>query len=320
MRDRVIRYLIVLAALVTSTSLWLAGCDQASLNPPSSAPPATQSPAPHLVPAPQEEKASANDEPEEEQTKKIQWYRAGDFSGSGNKSLPPFHIYGTQWRIIWEVDATLPEKAALDLIIYCAGMPGSIWKTLSCRTTSGNVTFHLGFEDHRDFSIKVFARNLQQWTVTIEDSSTPVLPPIKITYIHYQGTIYPPDPDICRCYERVEPDEYVVIKNLGDSPQPMGGWVLKNLNKDWPIFTFPHHFVIEPGAVIRVYTSEVYPDCEDWLKFGITPDDCAPFLNRWFSFYWGPGNIWDNDKPNTAVLYNSKGEEISRKSYAVPQR
>ena len=287
-------------------------------NPSPHVPPAPQSPSPLVVSTPQEEKAPTNDELDQEQTEKTEWYTVGNFSGHRNKSLPPFDIYGTKWRIIWEMDAKLPEKAGLDIIIYCAGTPSSIWKTLLCKATSGNVTFHLSPGFNRDFSIKVLARNLRQWTITIEDNSTPVLPQIKITYIHYKGTVYPPDPDICRCYERVEPDEYVVIKNLGENPQPMGGWILKNLDKDWPVFTFPRHFVMEPGAVIRVYTSEVYPECEDWLTFGATPDDCVPFLNRSFSFYWGPGNIWDNDKPNTAVLYNARGEEISRKSYAVP--
>ena len=36
-----------------------------------------------------------------------------------------------------------------------------------------------------------------------------------------------------------------------------------------------------------------------------------------FSFNYGNGNIWNNRQPDTAVLYNARGVEVSRRSYKV---
>ncbi|MGA7678483.1 MAG: lamin tail domain-containing protein [Dehalococcoidia bacterium] len=144
--------------------------------------------------------------------------------------------------------------------------------------------------------------------------------PIEITYIRYKGTVYLPDPENCLCYKRIEPDEYVVIKNLSETSVKMGGWVLKNITKGYPSFTFPPYFVFGPGQIIRVYTDEIYPECGAWLEFG--GDSKAPYCENpgkiWFSFNWGVGDIWSNEKPNIAVLYNARGNEVSRKSYVVP--
>ena len=144
--------------------------------------------------------------------------------------------------------------------------------------------------------------------------------PIEITYIRYKGTVYLPDPENCICYKRVEPDEYVVIKNLSETHVKMGGWVLKNITKGYPSFTFPLNFVFGPGQIIRVYTDEIYPECGTWLEFG--GGSKAPYCENpgkiWFSFNWAAGDIWSNEKPNVAVLYDAQGNEVSRKSYAVP--
>ena len=159
------------------------------------------------------------------------------------------------------------------------------------------------------------ARNELQDNATAAASS-----PVLITYIHYKGTVYPPEPEKGFCYKRVEPNEYVVIKNLSESPVKMGGWILKNISKPSPPFTFPSHFISDPGQIIRVYTNEVYPECETWQKFGEKGPYCADSGKAWFSFYYGYGDIWSNDKPDIAVLYDARGSEISRKSYAVPSK
>lgn len=162
--------------------------------------------------------------------------------------------------------------------------------------------------------------DVEKWyTVeTLEDSAIALSSsPIQITYIHYKGKIYPPEPEKCVCYESVEADEYVVIKNLSENPQDMGGWVLTNLTVGYPSFTFPSYFVLGPGQITRVYTNMIYPECQQWREFGTTPKDCAPFMNLWLTFNYGVGGIWSNDKPDVAVLYNSSGEEVFRKSYTV---
>ncbi len=146
--------------------------------------------------------------------------------------------------------------------------------------------------------------------------------PVRITYIRYKGALYPAEPECCRCYKMVEPDEYVVIKNLSETSVKMGGWVLKNMTKGYPSFTFPLSFIFGPGEIIRVYTDEIYPECKAWLEFG--EDTKAPYCENpgkiWFSFNWAVGDIWSNETPDVAVLYDAQGNEISRKSYTVPIR
>ncbi len=107
---------------------------------------------------------------------------------------------------------------------------------------------------------------------------------VRITYIFYDGLV-----------PSVESDEYVEITNLGDSAQDISGWVLIDGSDGEPSFTFPA-YVIEPGETIRVYTNEIHAE---WGGF---------------SFNYGRA-IWDNSSPDTAILYDSSGNEVSRKSY-----
>jgi hypothetical protein len=57
--------------------------------------------------------------------------------------------------------------------------------------------------------------------------------------------------------------------------------------------------ILYPGQSVLVFTDEIH------CKHG------------GFSFNYGIGNIWNNTSPDTAVLYNAKGEEVSRRSYQV---
>ena len=107
---------------------------------------------------------------------------------------------------------------------------------------------------------------------------------IQITYIFYDGVVY-----------RTESDEYVEITNLGDTSQDLGGWVLMDISEGYPSFTFPS-YVLASGAKIRVYTNEIH---SEWGGF---------------SFRYGKA-VWNNSSPDTAVLLNAQGQEVSRKSY-----
>ena len=109
-------------------------------------------------------------------------------------------------------------------------------------------------------------------------------PNVQITYIFYDGQVY-----------RVESDEYVEITNLGDQPQDLAGWVLMDISEGYPSFTFPS-YILAPGESIRVYTNEYHPE---WGGF---------------SFEYSRA-IWNNSEPDVAVLYDSNGKEVSRKSY-----
>ena len=55
--------------------------------------------------------------------------------------------------------------------------------------------------------------------------------------------------------------------------------------------------ILYPGQTVLVFTDEVHCQAGG------------------FSFNWGLGNIWNNEIADTAVLYNARGEEISRRSY-----
>jgi len=57
--------------------------------------------------------------------------------------------------------------------------------------------------------------------------------------------------------------------------------------------------ILYPGQTILVFTDEVH---------------CS---SGGFSFNWGQGNIWNNEIPDTAVLYDPNGKEVSRRSYTV---
>lgn len=124
-------------------------------------------------------------------------------------------------------------------------------------------------------------------TPTVTPTPTPTPPPpgdVQIICIFYDGRVY-----------RTESDEYVAIKNLGDAPQDLAGWKLKDISEGYPSFTFPH-YILEPGQTIRVYTNEIHPE--------------------WGGFSFGRGSaIWNNTEPDTAALYDGEGQEVSRKSY-----
>jgi competence protein ComEC len=119
---------------------------------------------------------------------------------------------------------------------------------------------------------------------TTNGDGTSVDSSVQITYIFYDGDVY-----------QTESDEYVEITNLGDTSQDLEGWVLIDISEGYPSFTFPT-YVLEPGESIRVYTNEIHPE------YG--------------GFSFGSGKaVWNNSSPDTAVLYNAQGQEVSRKSY-----
>ncbi len=116
--------------------------------------------------------------------------------------------------------------------------------------------------------------------------SIPPAPPtgVQITYIFYDGLV-----------PNVESDEYAEITNLGDEPQELTGYILMDISEGYPSFIFPS-YILAPGECIRVYTNEYHPE---WGGF---------------SFEYGQA-IWNNTEPDVAVLYNSQGREVSRRSY-----
>ena len=299
MKNEAIRYLVLPIVLMLVTLSLAPACALLKPAPPPTLtkPPVTQPPATSENQSPKEaETPPANQAADEEK-----WYSVETFSGEVNETTPIFHIYGTEWHLTWTIDAENLEKAVFKLVIYAKDAPYAIWQTVTnSGSSTGIVNYFLSPEDKRDFLIKITAQNLRHWTIVIEDNATAATSyPVKITSIHYKGTVYPPDPEKGFCYKRVEPDEYVVIKNLSTCFQELTGWSLKNISKPIPTFKFPP-FIIYPGEIIRVYTDEYHEETG-----GLT-------------FYFGTGDLWSNDNPDIAVLYDALGNEVSRKSYLVP--
>jgi len=148
--------------------------------------------------------------------------------------------------------------------------------------------------DGKTYSLQL-QKQAQPVTVasTLTPTPTPTLTPtpeptkavnVQISRIFYDGQV-----------PRVESDEYVEITNLGNEPVDLAGWMLKDISEGYPSFTFPS-YVLQPSKSVRVYTNEIHPE------YG--------------GFSFGSGTaVWNNSDPDTAVLYNAKGQEVSRKSY-----
>lgn len=112
----------------------------------------------------------------------------------------------------------------------------------------------------------------------------PISAGVQITDIFYDGIV-----------PQVESDEYVEISNLGTEPVNLQGWKLIDIDEGYPELIFPY-YILNPGQSIRVYTNEIHPE------YG--------------GFSFGQGTaVWNNSDPDTAVLYNAQGDEMSRKSY-----
>jgi len=299
MKNETARWLVTLIGLLLLALILVVACAPPKLNP---APVAPKPPVPQPPASSENQSSNGVETPPSNQTVDEEtWYPVETFSGEVNETTPIFHIYGTEWHLTWTIDAENLEKAVFKLDIYPRDAPYTIWQTVTnSGGSTGTLNYFLSSVDKRDFLIKVTAQYLRHWTIAIEDNATAATSyPIQITLIHYRGTVYPPDPEKGFCYERVELDEYVVIKNLSTCFQDITGWSLKNISKPSPTFKFPPVYIM-PGGIVRVYTDEYNPETGG------------------FTFYYGSGDIWSNDHSDIAVLYDALGNEVSRKSYLVP--
>jgi hypothetical protein len=308
---------------ITSLALLLAcsimpACGQSVKSPPAPTPPQPPTQVENKTPP----EVSQPEPPPEETAKEAEWSTVQTFTGKESKNTPPFNISGTKWRIIWTADVQSPEYAVFSILVYPQDTPGLLTKRVSYSKDTSSDTAYI-YEGGRDYYLKVIAANLSNWTIIVEDYADQKLTcPVQITYVNYKGTDYLHAMETS--HEIVEFDEYVEIKNLSDSQQNITGWVLKNLTNGGPAFTFPtfrpcscewygnltdcvkncyyppHPCVIEPHKSIRVYTGEPH------------------YESGGFCFYYYPGDIWNNEIPDTAVLYNLEGQEVSRKSYVIP--
>jgi hypothetical protein len=98
-------------------------------------------------------------------------------------------------------------------------------------------------------------------------------------------------------------DEYVVLKNIGDEPVNLEGWMLmdetghrryeKNRTSSH-IFVFPN-FILRPGAIVTVHSGKGTNNATD--------------------LYWGSKSpIWNN-QGDRAYLYNNNGSLVDQCSW-----
>ena len=104
---------------------------------------------------------------------------------------------------------------------------------------------------------------------------------------------------VCVFFDGVVPttesDEYVVVRNSGNTSAQLAGWTLIDSADGKPAFVFPN-YVLGPGESVRVYTNEVHPE------------------HGGFSFGWGRA-IWNNSDPDRAALLDPDGREVSSATY-----
>ena len=258
--------------------------------------------------------------PPEQTAEEVGWSIVQTFAGKESETTPPFHISGKEWRIFWTAETQSPKYAVFDILVHPQDKEFVLTKRISYSGGTSSDTVYI-YEGGCDYYLKVIAANLCNWTITVEEYEKQDFNcPVQITKISYKGT------DYTRTLESgnkiVEFDEYVEIKNESDSPQNIAGWMLKNITKGAPEFVFPpllpcscefysdfedcieecytlHPCVIEPRESIRVYTAAVH------------------YESGGFNFNYFPGDVWNNETPDTAVLYNLEGQEVSRKSYLI---
>jgi hypothetical protein len=249
------------------------------------------------------------------------WTHVKSFIGKDDQTTAPFPISGTKWRIKWTVDAQDPEYAVFDILVFSKDNAAMLTQPVSYSKGMTGDTAYIDEGGH-DYYLKIIAANLNNWNITVEDyaGDDSAGEPLEITHIRYKGMDYS---STKMAYHRiVEWDEYVEIKNTSYSPQNIAGWKLKNITKGQPTFVFPlfkpcsceylgswqkcveecyppRPNVIEPRESIKVYTGE-----PNWESGG-------------YCFYYEQGDIWNNLTPDTAVLYNAEGIEVSRGSYTI---
>jgi hypothetical protein len=251
------------------------------------------------------------------------WATVKSFTGTEDTTTPAFTISGSKWRIIWSVDTQQPQYAVFDVMVYRQDSSNILVARISYSsgTTSNTVIID---EGGHNYHLKIISANLNKWTVDTEEyssQSSSQNQAVQITEVRYKGMSY--DESLSQNHSVVEWDEYVEIKNFSDSPQDIAGWKLKNITKGAPTFIFPmskpcsceylgtwskcvqecypkRPCAIDPHSKIRVYTGE-----PQWDSGG-------------YCFYSETGNIWDNNTPDIAVLYNAQGQEVSRRSYIIP--
>ncbi len=268
------------------------------------------------------------------------WYTSSSFSGTESNMSPRFNVESINWRIHWSAQPESEELSVFNFFVYQSEpFIQRVSSMLDDHTYPDNTLYITS--NGEQFYLKVIAANINNWQIEVQEQIPSNVSPVRITHIQYLGTerkSYAPlestaSNDNTRgsgyfdygengpvCQYKNEPDEYVVITNTSQSWIDIGGWTLRNITRGYPCFTFPHLLSTCPPYLDNYYDcgNNCVPPAPCMLgphqSFRIYTDEINP-ASGGFTFNYGPGDMWDNESPQTAVLYDSNGNEISRLTY-----
>lgn len=176
-----------------------------------------------------------------------------------------------------------------ETMLALSNIGADIYGTDVCGTilvTTDGIVYNVQTEKECDIETTPIATTTTPPPTTTQPptTTTQVAINVQITFIFYDGIV-----------PSVESDEYVEITNLGTSSVNLLGWRLVDIDEGYPELVFPS-YILNPGQSVRVYTNEIHPE------YG--------------GFSFGSGKaVWNNSDPDTAVLYDDQGNEVSRRSY-----
>ena len=161
-----------------------------------------------------------------------------------------------------------------------------VWTFSDGTTTTGPMTRHSYAAPGTYWICLIVADNAGGTGTQCQQVIVPAVADVRIDCVYYAGS------QVLR-----EADEYVQIVNVGTKAQDLSGWVLRNLSRATPSFTFKG-IILQPGATVRVYTNEPHPE--------------------WGGFFFGLARgIWSNGQSDTAALFDAAGEIASQCSYRL---
>ncbi len=98
--------------------------------------------------------------------------------------------------------------------------------------------------------------------------------------------------------------EYVVIKNRGETSVDLKGWRLSNASSGKKV-TFTKSFVLEPNSYVMLLSGQ------EGRNYKATGIDISEYKEYSQSLLWTTDPVWNDDKPETAELYDSTGTKVS---------
>jgi hypothetical protein len=251
-----------------------------------------------------------------------EWNTVVSLTGVDDETTSDFFIAGEEWRITWMIETELPQHSVFNIYVYQKDKSTPVEIVTS---SIGELTNSINFQEGgNSYYLKIITANLKSWTVVVEDyGEEPDKSPVQIVEIHYKGTVFTTESEKGICFERIEPDEYVVVKNVSEEWVDVRGWKLVNISREgnyW--FIFPGYFNCCPDFFKQYFGSDF--NCVPPMQCILAPHQSVLVYTDEFhpesgglSFYHGSGEIWENNKSNTAVLYDGEGKEVSRNSYLI---